>query len=41
MQEADRKVKEISGFMIDKLKERLPDKVDNLDKLQNHLTELR
>ena len=38
MQEADRK--EISGFMIDRLKERLPDKGENLDKLQNHLTEL-
>jgi len=40
LQEADRKVKEISGFMIDQLKQRLPDKVENLDKLQTHLTEL-
>lgn len=40
MQEADRKVNEIGGFMINKLKERYPDKAENLDKFQNHLTEL-
>lgn len=40
MQEADRKVNEISGFMINKLKERYSDKIDKLDKFQNHLTEM-
>ena len=40
MQEADRKVKEINGFMINKLKDRFPGKIEHLDKFQNHLTEL-